>query len=57
MTVICIVMCFVYRIWAKAFRVFGVCSPRSGVFLLMNIHLIHENLIVLSVLLDPDPFS
>jgi hypothetical protein len=29
MTVICIVMSSVYRIWAKAFRVLGVCSPRK----------------------------
>jgi hypothetical protein len=56
MTVICIVMSFVYRIWAKAFRVCGVCSPRSGAFLFMNINFIHENLIVLSGLPDHEPF-
>jgi hypothetical protein len=49
MIVFCIVMCFVYRIWGKTFRVSGygdtVSSPRSGVFLLINIHIIHENLL------------
>jgi hypothetical protein len=29
--------------------------PRSGAFLLINIHLIHENLIYLSILLDLEP--
>jgi hypothetical protein len=56
MTVICIVMSFVYQIWAKAFRVFGECSRRSEAFLFMNINLIHENIFVLSGLLDHEPF-
>jgi hypothetical protein len=56
MTVICIVMSLLYWIWAKPFRVCGVCSPRSGAFLVMNMNLIHENLIVLSGLPDHEPF-
>jgi hypothetical protein len=56
MTVICIVMYFLYRIWGKSFRVCGVCSPRSGAFLVMNMNLIHENLIVLSGLPDHEAF-
>jgi hypothetical protein len=56
MTVICIVMSLLYRIWGKAFRVCGVCSPRSGAIFVMNMNLIHQNLIVLSGLPDHEAF-
>jgi hypothetical protein len=55
-TVICILMYLLYRIWGKAFRVCDVFSPRSGAFLVMNMNLIHESLIVLSGLPDHEAF-